>query len=171
MDIDDDGDDEDDEIICLTNTPYTNLVITKDINSLTKIIFPVPNLKLIKLPDIFKFVPLATSKEDLTKLGFFGTILLNYNIIENKTESTKLFLNLTVEEMNWQTHIPILKSTDKLPIPQSIIKKLTFRKNERIEYHTVVGCDHLKILKNHNLFPVFPDKRNKIITKRYELPR
>ena len=81
MDIDDDGDDEDDKIICLTNTRYTNLVITKDVNSLIKIIFPVPNLKLIKLPDIFKFVPLATSRDDLTKLGFFGTILLNYNII------------------------------------------------------------------------------------------
>ena len=57
MDIDnDDGDDEDDEIICITNTRYTNLVITKDVNSLTKIIYPVPKLKLIKLPDIFKYL-------------------------------------------------------------------------------------------------------------------
>ena len=169
MDVDnDDNDDEDDEIICLANSRYTNIVITKDVTSLTKIIYPVPKLKLIKLPDIFKFVPLATSRDDLTKLGFFGTVLLNYNIIENKTESTKLFLNLTVEEMNWQTHIPILKSTDKLPIPKSIIKKLTYRKNERIEHHTVVGCNHLKILKNHNLYPVFPDNRNKISLKKFD---
>ena len=170
MDIDDndDNDDEDDAIICLNNSRYTNIVITKDVNALTKIIYPVPKLKLLKLPDIFKFVPLATSKDDLTKLGFFGTILLTYNIIENKTESTKLFLSLTVENLNWQTHIPILKSTDKLPIPQSIIKKLTYRKNEKIEHQTVVGCDHLKILKNNNLYPVFPDNRNKISLKKFD---
>ena len=115
MDIDDndDNDDEDDAIICLNNSRYTNIVITKDVNALTKIIYPVPKLKLLKLPDIFKFVPLATSKDDLTKLGFFGTILLTYNIIENKTESTKLFLSLTIEEMNWQTHFPIFGGSEQ----------------------------------------------------------
>ena len=74
MDVDnDDNDDEDDEIICLANSRYTNIVISKDVSSLTKIIYPEPKLKLMKLPDVFKFVPLATSRDELTKLGFFGT--------------------------------------------------------------------------------------------------
>ena len=90
MDVDDndDNDDEDDAIICLNNSRYTNIVITKDVNSLTKIIYPAPKLKLLKLPDIFKFVPLATSRDDLTKLGFFGTILFEWQRKSNSAKRT-----------------------------------------------------------------------------------
>ena len=117
--------DEDDPLICLTNTSYTNLIIQHDVKSLLSILFPSPKLDLEPLPSAFKFGPLATCEEELHNLYYFGTLLLRYNLISSDSSPHKLFLKLIVEETSWTSIVPILKSQDSLPIPKKVINKLT----------------------------------------------